>query len=107
MIEATYHRQYHRLTLTGHAGSGEYGHDLVCAAVSALAYTLGVAVINAETAGQLREKTVKLESGDVEIACKPINRWKSVTTVIFDSVCAGFDLLAQQYPENMHYEVLG
>ncbi len=33
--------QYKRFTLSGHADSGPYGHDLVCAAVSAL--TIGTA----------------------------------------------------------------
>lgn len=31
-----------RLTVSGHAGSGPYGQDIVCAAVSALVETLGL-----------------------------------------------------------------
>ena len=44
MIYATFERtdeQYRKFTLSGHADSGPYGHDLVCAAVSAL--TIGTA----------------------------------------------------------------
>lgn len=44
MIYAEFKRtdkQYNKLTLSGHAESGPYGHDLVCAAVSAL--TIGTA----------------------------------------------------------------
>ena len=37
MIHATYYRKYNRLTVTGHAGSAEHGHDLVCASASMLA----------------------------------------------------------------------
>ena len=44
MIYATFERtdkKYNKFTLSGHAESGPYGHDLVCAAVSAL--TIGTA----------------------------------------------------------------
>lgn len=44
MIYAKFERtdkQYIKFTLSGHAESGPYGHDLVCAAVSAL--TIGTA----------------------------------------------------------------
>lgn len=44
MIHAHFDRtdeQYKTFTLSGHADSGPYGHDLVCAAVSAL--TIGTA----------------------------------------------------------------
>lgn len=34
-------KQYNKFTLSGHAESGPYGHDLVCSAVSAL--TIGTA----------------------------------------------------------------
>ena len=40
MIRVIYHPQHNRLTADGHAGSGPQGHDLVCAAISALALTL-------------------------------------------------------------------
>ena len=40
MIQVIYYRQYNRVTVEGHAGSGPDGHDLVCSAVSALALTL-------------------------------------------------------------------
>ncbi len=44
MIYAHFERtdeRYKKFTLSGHAASGPYGHDLVCAAVSAL--TIGTA----------------------------------------------------------------
>ncbi|KAB8134736.1 ribosomal-processing cysteine protease Prp [Gracilibacillus oryzae] len=41
MIEVTIERKQSAIksfTVTGHAGSGPYGHDLVCAAVSAVSF---------------------------------------------------------------------
>ena len=40
MINAVFERDNYRLTVKGHANSGESGHDLVCAAVSILTDTL-------------------------------------------------------------------
>ena len=40
MIQATFNYHHHQITgfqLKGHANAGEYGNDIVCAAVSALA----------------------------------------------------------------------
>lgn len=104
MIEVLYHRERHRLTVKGHAGSGEKGHDLVCAAASILAYTLGQAVIQSSVA---LDKVIKLEEGDAEISCTPQVRFKNTLTLVFDTICTGFDILAQQYPENIKYSVLG
>ena len=42
MIRVTFHKKDHDLVsfeMTGHAGFGEYGEDIVCAGVSALAIT--------------------------------------------------------------------
>lgn len=41
MIEVTVHRQNEKITsftISGHANSGPYGYDLVCAAVSAVSF---------------------------------------------------------------------
>ena len=48
MIEVIYYREKNRVSISGHAFSGEAGHDLVCAGVSALAYTLAANVGNME-----------------------------------------------------------
>lgn len=107
MITVTYHREYNRVTMEGHAKSGEAGHDLVCSAASILAYTLAVNVDNMEASGGVTEKTVKLSSGNAEIACVPLSRLKATVTLVFDSICAGFDLLARDYPNNIKFEVYG
>lgn len=107
MIDVVYHRNYHRLTIEGHAGSGEHGHDLVCASASILAYTLAASVANMSEAKQVREPIIELKDGSGVIACKSIRRFEAPVTLIFDTLCAGYELLARDYPENISYEVRG
>lgn len=79
------------VTLKGHAGSAEYGKDLVCAAVSALALTLAA---NAE---DLEEAEILLEPGNSRISCSPD------AAGMFDCICKGFQLLAEKFPEHVYF----
>ena len=105
MIQAVYYRKYNRLTVTGHANSDEPGHDLVCASASMLAYTLAANVANMADHGQVRETIIKNDPGDAEISCNPRHNLKATVTLVFDSVCVGFELLAKDYPEYISYEI--
>lgn len=105
MIQVVYHRAYHRVTIEGHAYSGEPGHDLVCASASILTYTLADRVIHLAASKQAREPVTKLEVGKAEISCNPSHRFKAAATLIFDSICAGFELLAAQHPQNISFEI--
>lgn len=107
MITATYHRTYHRLTVTGHAYSGESGHDLVCASASALVLTLAANVGSLVTQGAAGKHIVSVKEGDAEIACTPNHKMRSVVTLIFDTVCTGLELLQTLYPENICYQIMG
>ena len=105
MIQVVYHRNFHRLTVNGHAGAAEPGHDLVCAAASMLAYTLAANVANMADAGQVREPIIRNNEGDTEISCNPRHNLKASVTLVFDSVCVGFELLAHDYPEYVSYKI--
>lgn len=107
MIQVTYHRQYNRVTVKGHAGSGPEGHDLVCSAVSALALTLAGNVAYMEAQEAVRNVITKLEEGNAEIQCTPYRRYKDSVEQIYRAICVGFELLATKCPENISYEVLG
>lgn len=107
MITVTYHRKFHRLSVTGHAGSAEYGHDLVCASASILAYTLANAVLNMAECGQVRDPKVELEEGMGEVSCRTIHKYEAPVTLIFDTLCAGFELLASEHPEHISYVLRG
>jgi uncharacterized protein YsxB (DUF464 family) len=107
MIQVKYHRQYNRVTVEGHAGAGPEGHDLVCAAVSALAVTLAANVSYMEAQEAVHGVIAKLEEGNAEIQCTPYRRYKDSVQQVFRSICVGFELLATKYPENISYEVWG
>ena len=107
MIKVSYHRQYNRVTVEGHAGSGPEGHDLVCAAASAIALTLAGNVSYMEAQEAVYSVITKLEEGSAEIQCTPYRRYKDSVAQIYRAICVGFELLATKYPENISYRVLG
>lgn len=101
MIDVTYHRKFNRVTVTGHAESGEMGHDLVCAAVTGLVITLGANVADLSTQGAARQPIVSIKPGDAEISCQPVRKMTSVVTLVFDTIMTGFNRLSLLYPENI------
>ena len=105
MIQVVYYRYYNRLTIEGHAHAGEPGHDLVCAACSALAYTLAANVGNMEANGHVRNVIVNLEPGNAEIDCDARIGSKMIVERIFESICVGFEILAKDYPQYISYEI--
>ena len=107
MIHVTYHKQFNRLTIKGHAGSGPEGHDLVCAAVSAIALTLAGNVRYMEAQNAVHSITMILDEGNAEIQCTPYRRYRQSVEQIFRAICVGFELLATKYPSNISYEALG
>lgn len=94
MLYIIYQRDKHRVRLIGHADGGEPGRDLICAAASVLAHTLASLVY--ELDGE--DADIRLRSGDALIACKGDGRTEQITAV-FDTVCRGFSLLGEQFPE--------
>lgn len=107
MIEVIYYREHNRVTITGHAHSEEYGKDLICAAVSALALTLSANVGNMADKGYVREPVTRLDAGDAEICCKPKTIFRDSVRQVFMSICVGFEILADRYPEYISYSVRG
>jgi len=105
MIRAVYHRDYHRVSLTGHAGSDEKGKDLICASASILAYTLADYVKKVKDEDKVKFDLTVLEEGDTIISCSPYYENKTEVTAVFDVICRGFELLARDYPDNISYEV--
>lgn len=107
MIEVIYYREHNRLTVKGHAQSNEYGKDLVCAGVSALALTMAANVGNMAAKGYVKDPVTRLEPGDAEISCNPRTRYRESVKQVFMSVCVGFEILADQYPDYISYSVRG
>lgn len=105
MITAVYDRPKHCFSMQGHAYSGEAGHDLVCASASILAYTLAASVTNAAMLqGKVAE--IQMDSGYAEIHLSPDSLYSGAITLIYDTVCVGFELLARNYPDNISYTII-
>lgn len=107
MIQVIYYRKHNRLTVEGHARSGEPGHDLVCASASILAYTLAANVENLAGLGHVRIESMELQPGNAEIGCKSRSGAGSVVARVFEAICVGYELLARDYPQYVSYEIHG
>ena len=94
-----------RLTATGHAYSGEPGRDLICASASILVYTFASFAKNAKKARHVKKLRMRLESGDAEVSFKVKAKFAGAVMLACDAICAGFELLARNYPENISYEI--
>lgn len=101
MVTIEFDRDNLCVTAKGHAQSGEAGHDLVCAATSALIYTLAADV---ERLGH--PSTIRLEEGDAEISCTPGEDYRLMVTFLFESLCVGFEMLSVDYPEFVSYSIV-
>lgn len=105
MIKAIYNRKEHRMSIEGHAYSGAPGHDLVCASASILAYTLALNIDRLAEMEAVSDFNATFENGHAVIECQAHEECESTVTVIFDSVCIGFKLLAQTHPQNISFDV--
>lgn len=104
MIKVIYVRDYHRVSIVGHAGSDEKGKDLICASASILAYTLAEYVKRVKGEDKVKFDLTSLEEGDAIISCSPYDEYKAEVEAVFDALCRGFEILAEDYPENISYE---
>lgn len=105
MIQVVYRRKKNSLRIEGHAFSGEAGHDLVCAGVSALAYTLAANVEQMRAQGQVQEASVKMEKGNACIWCEAVTDCEDMVRRVFEAVCVGFEIMAENFPKNISYSV--
>lgn len=107
MIDVVYDRDQNKLTITGHARSAEYGKDLICAAVSALALTLGANVGNMAANGYVGDPVVVLEPGNAQISCTAQECYRDSVRQVYMSICVGFEVLEAEYPDYISYRVVG
>ena len=107
MITVEFNPNKYRLKVSGHACSAEEGHDLVCASVSILFYTLAMAIDASE--GICRKDSIKKKvlKGASSIECKPLADYEAVIQRTFWSILFGFEALAKDYPEYVCFKVVG
>ena len=100
-VEAKTGNEY-SLIVTGHSGYAEPGQDIVCAAVTILAYVAANAVIRLENAGGTAEQPeVALGSGSAVIRCKEKATSFGNLDKVWAAVMDTYQLIADYYPENV------
>lgn len=96
------------LTVKGHSGQAESGQDIVCASVSILTYTVAQVVQEMHSKGNLKKKpTIRLESGDAVVTCKPNKAYYNEALHAFSVVQTGYHLLAHNYPQYVELNMFG
>ena len=108
MVQAKFYRGGEgslHMVLSGHAGAGPKGQDLVCAGVSALACTLGKAVERLYEQGMLRRvPKVELYEGGAEVIALPKEPFTREVLMVFWTVQNGIAELAEGFPGNVRLE---
>lgn len=108
MIQASIGVQEDKLWLSmyGHAEGGAYGHDLICAAATTLAYTLAQVVTNMDERGELKEApAVHIIHGEAQISFRPRDAEQGRITM--EVLRAGLGCLAHNYPQNISLFFIG
>lgn len=96
------------LTVKGHSGQAETGQDIVCASVSILTYTIAQVVQEMQSKGKLKKKpTIRLDSGDAVVTCKPNKAYYNEAFHAFSVVQAGYHLLHHNYPQFVDLKMFG
>ena len=96
------------LRLTGHAGAGEAGRDLVCSAASILAYTVAQTAKFMYEEKALRKKpTIRLDPGDAEVVMKPKKAYYAEALHTYFVAQVGYSLLAHNYPQYVEVTSFG
>lgn len=95
------------LHITGHAKTAPHGSDLVCAAVSTLAYTYSVCARKLQQEGKLRCKpTIVLDEGNAVITIEPKEDAQQEADTILSTIRCGCEMLSREYPEIIHIKTL-
>ena len=107
MIEVRFDKTIPSLKVMGHAGSEEYGRDLICAGASTLVWTLAENIRYLEMSGYLRSCDIRVGRGDAFISCDAKQEYRAQIGRIFESICVGFEILADKYPDFISYRLEG
>lgn len=103
MTRVRYDERELRMEIIGHAGFAEHGGDIVCAAASILMQTLETAL--QDCADELLP-TVRKRPGEAMIYCDPEPEQERKCRDIMRTIFAGYELLANSYPDNISAEAL-
>lgn len=89
-----------RIDVEGHAGAGEVGQDIVCAAASMLINALAGVLEEAEERGRM-QYGFKTEDGKASVYANPNLGYLNEAKAYFRMCVKGFRMLAKEYPKNV------
>ena len=99
-----YDRDEMSLEITGHAGGGEAGHDIICAGISVLEQTLLRTLLDMERKGDGRAKWKHDTPGEAYIHFIPRPWARLKAQQGYEFAMLGLRMMAEQYPENIRIE---
>ena len=106
MITITFKPKTLELEINGHANQNKKGKDIVCAAISALFYTLGQALYDSEE--MLEEKaTFKDKDGAGYLSCKPKKEYEGNIARSYWTILEGLQLIASEYKKFVVLDIVG
>ena len=98
-----------KMTVKGHSGQADVGHDIICASASILAYTVAQILRAMHSHGDLESPPkIRLDSGDASVSCRVTedsNYAEALHTFFVAQV--GYSLLAHNYPEFVELTMFG
>lgn len=95
-------REDNAIEVTGHAGCGEKGKDIVCSAVSILTYTLLAGLIHMQG---VKVQNAVIKNGYAYLKWRPpdVETEKLVCEAVINALCAGYKIMQQNYPDSVQY----
>lgn len=87
------------VSVEGHAGAGPEGSDIVCAAASALAFTLYNAIADMDEHGEVSCFSHSISKGSVQLDFTAKSFAEEKAASIVEAFYSGFALLEEKYPE--------
>ena len=107
MTRIVYDRLELKVTIEGHAKHDEIGKDVVCAGITSLTYTLAMYVDKLNRFGKtLFVPNIRLDSGNAEISVVVKGGYEHEARRVFDTICDGYELIANTYPDNVQYHTV-
>ena len=106
MINITFNPSTFTLDITGHAGHGEKGEDIVCSAISTLFYTLAQSLYESK---HMMSEDIAFsdEDGNGHLSCKPKAEYEANVSLIYWTILTGFELVEKNYKKNVNLLVVG
>ena len=90
------------LRISGHAGGGEKGNDIICAGISALTFALVNALEDASARGRTRLNWKEdREKAEIRITAVPFSGYITEIRAYYRVIIMGMKAMAEEYPDNI------